>query len=858
MRYPVLVANSNDENLSQGEAETLDELVVRGADRLRLVPGDKIGAFKVIRELGQGGFGAVYLCEQSEPVRRQVAIKIIKPGMDSESIIARFEAEQQAVAMMSHSSIAKVFEAGTTEEGRPYFVMEYVKGVPINEYCDKNKLDTQARLKLFAKVCDGVHHAHQKGIIHRDLKPGNILVTIADRREPQPKIIDFGIAKATNQQLTEKEIFTQVGQMIGTPEYMSPEQADLNSEDVDTRTDVYSLGVVLYELLSGRLPFSPKELRSKGYAEIQRIIREEDPPRPSTQLTTLAGLDVDDDAGRIAHQRSTTIDSLSSTLRRELEWIPLKALRKDRSDRYASADALGEDVRRYLEGEALEAGPESTGYRLRKLVRRNKGPVIAAALITMTLIAGIIGTTIFAFSADRQRRLAEEQRDLVESQRIQTQREFDRAESVKNFVTTMLSSIDPRVSGPMDKELMTLVLSNAASNVAEEFSQQPATESELRAFIGYAFFQLGLFDEAEPHLVGSLKMCSQYLGQGHPETLRASYNLGSLYHAQARHDEAEHCFQEGFSAGRPTLGEDHPNVVALLSGLGLVQQTRGEYAKARDSFAKVVEVRRRILEPDDYLTLGAMHNLANIHWSMGEYAESLRHHEELLELRRGFLGNEHPDTLTSLYSVGSLHQIQGDLDQAKPFLVESLEGERRVLGPGHINTIRSTIGLGVFSYRQEDYEDALAYYLEALESATPALGDQHPLTALCRQNLGLLFWKQGRHEEAVGYYEQVWDDLRRIHGDDHPKLLDTAFYFMESLQAIGRLRKARDLAEFCVEGYSRVHGPGHDYTKSAIQMLVGIHEALHVREPDAGHDARARSWQSELDLREEAGPALDQ
>jgi serine/threonine protein kinase len=294
----------------------------------RIVPGDSVGPFKILSVIGEGGFGIVFLAEQTEPVKRRVALKVIKAGMDTDMVVARFEAERQAVAMMNHPGIAKVFEAGATKHGRPYFVMEYVKGEPLSKYCDKHKLITSERLDLFAKVCDAIQHAHQKGVIHRDLKPGNILVSVNNRDEPQPKVIDFGIAKATSQQLTEKTIFTQQGEMIGTPEYMSPEQAEMTGADIDTRSDVYSLGVILYELLSGKLPFDPQTLRSKGYSEIQRIIREEDPPRPSTRLTAVNS----DATVEIARDRQTTIDSLSNALRRELEWIPLKALRKDRTD----------------------------------------------------------------------------------------------------------------------------------------------------------------------------------------------------------------------------------------------------------------------------------------------------------------------------------------------------------------------------------------------------------------------------------------------------------------------------------------------------------------------------------------------
>jgi serine/threonine protein kinase/formylglycine-generating enzyme required for sulfatase activity len=348
--------------------------------------GDSVGAYKLISQLGEGGFGEVWLAERREPFVQRVALKLIKPGMDSKSVIARFEQERQALAVMNHPHIAKVLDGGLTPQGRPYFAMEYVKGEPITEFCDARKLGVKARLELFAQACEAVQHAHVKGIVHRDIKPSNILAYEVEGEGPALKVIDFGVAKAMSQPLTDKTIFTETGQMIGTPAYMSPEQADPSASGIDTRSDIYSLGVLLYELLTGTTPFDPKTLRAKAYAEIQRVIREEDPPTPSARISTISTKDANL-ASRVEKARGVALRELARELRSELEWIPLKAMRKEPAGRYQSATLLAEDVRNYLAGRPLVAAPESGGYRLRKFVRRN--PLRAAALVAVPLVLAV-------------------------------------------------------------------------------------------------------------------------------------------------------------------------------------------------------------------------------------------------------------------------------------------------------------------------------------------------------------------------------------------------------------------------------------------------------------------------------------
>ncbi|MGB7281824.1 MAG: serine/threonine-protein kinase, partial [Candidatus Acidiferrum sp.] len=706
----------------------------------------QIGPYRLLQVVGEGGMGEVWLAEQTTPIHRTVALKLIKAGMDTRAVVARFESERQALALMDHPCIARVFDAGSTPEGRPYFVMEYVPGLAITDYCDKHKLTIKERLELFTQVCEGVQHAHQKAIIHRDLKPSNVLV-IEQNDKAVPKIIDFGLAKATAQRLTEHTMFTELGMMLGTPAYMSPEQADQDEQNIDTRTDVYSLGVILYQLLVGALPFEPKALQAAGLEAVLRVIREQEPQKPSTKIRSMG------DASNISAQnRRMEPKSFARQLQGELDWITMKALEKDRVRRYGAASDLSADILRYLRNEPVAAGPATAGYRLKKYAARHRF-ALATAAVLLLLLAGFAVT-----QAVELRRITE--------QRNQIARERDRANRVTDFMTNMFRVSDPsqaRGNSVTARE----ILDKASTNVDAGLAQDPVLQAQMMHIMGDVYDNLGLYAQAMPLVQKSVEIQKRVLGPENPDTLKSQNNLAILLARSGHFPEAERLVRETMDTSRRVLGPDAPLTLGSTSNLAILLDHEGRLAEAEQLDRQTLEASRRVLGPEHPSTLKAMMTLANVLWHEGKLAEAEKQDREILDIRRRVLGPDHPDTLNTMNNLASVLDDEGHYADAEKLYRETLDIQRRVLGPEHPFTIGSMSNLANALDNEGQYAEAEKLCRESLDIRRKVLGPEHPETLESMNNLADVLSHESHNDEAVKLEQDVLTTRLRLLGPDN-------------------------------------------------------------------------------------------
>jgi eukaryotic-like serine/threonine-protein kinase len=728
-----------------------------------------IGAYRLIRRIGEGGMGEVWEAQQTAPVRRTVALKLLKAGMDTRQVIARFQAERQMLALMQHPGIAQVFDAGITDAGRPYFVMEYVEGVRITAYCDSANLNVHERLELFKQVCEAVQHAHQKGVIHRDLKPSNVLVTTHGGRS-LPKVIDFGLAKATTHEAQDHSL-TELGTLLGTPAYASPEQMSLGAIDIDTRSDVYSLGALLYELLVGVIPFEADGAQPLAVVEMRRAIREQEPTRPSARLARLG-----ERVSIIAQSRGVEVQALRKELRGDLDWIVMKALEKERERRYTSPHELALDIDRYLNHEPLQARPPTAGYRFRKFVRRHQLGTAFAAVLALLIVSFIVVTIVQA------QRIAKE-RDRATA-------EAAKANSINAFLQETLGSADPWQTG---KDIsIREVLANAATKADVEFKDQPVIGAAVKNTIGTSYMRLGQLDAADKLISDALSVRRNLLGT-HKDVAESFEMLTELHQTKGDYAQATQYANESINLYRTLYGEEHELTARAMTRLAELLGKQSMYEEARHYATRARAVLERQFGTESPKLLDTLQTVAEIHTAVGEFAEAERIIKLALEIARREYGAEHVITAKVTNDLASQYYRADRITEAVPLYTEASRTLSLVLGPDHPTTLTGKENLASVLMRTKKLDAALELLNEVLAGRKAKLGADAPPVVRTMVNTASVYNEAGRYTEAIELYELALPRFASAYGVEHA---DNAFLqasFGRTLRLSGDLRRAESV-----------------------------------------------------------------
>jgi tetratricopeptide (TPR) repeat protein/tRNA A-37 threonylcarbamoyl transferase component Bud32 len=736
---------------------------------------EAIGPYRILQLLGEGGMGVVYEAEQTSPLRRRVALKVMKVGMDTKEVVARFEAERQALAVMSHPGIAKVFDGGASETGRPYFVMELVKGIPITDYCDQRRLGLRERLGLFIRVCQAVQHAHQKGVIHRDLKPSNILVTEEDG-EAVPKIIDFGIAKAISQRLTEQTLVTVYGTAMGTLAYMSPEQAEMSTLDVDTRADIYSLGVMLYELMVGELPSDPDTLGYQAFV-LQLLSRETDAPRPSSRMSTAHN------RRYLAQLRRTDSGSLSKVLKGDLDWIALKAMEKDRNRRYETANGLAADLQRYLRSEPVTARPPTAWYRFRTFARRNRAGVAAGAAVAAALVTGVVLATVGLVRATRAERVARQ--------------EAETARATSDFLVRLFEQSDPGQTRGHEVTLRE-VLQDGARQVRAELGDRPALQARLLATIGQAWFGLGRLDSAQAAIEEALAIETAHAAPA-ADVAHAQVQLAQVLNEAGEFARAEMLNREALATYRREFGDAYrPEVAEATTVLAFSFVRRRAHEAEGVTLLRDLLARQRAAGVDDADLAGTMDVLCQLLLDVGDPDGARDLCLNTLAIRRRLYGPDDFGVAVSLQRAGIVNRLQGRFDEALADYREALATNLRLHGPDNIEEAWNHYDLSMTFRAMGSTDSALAHAREAVRLRRRWLEDDNPMLAEALTELATVLRLRGDLRGSVQAFAEgieVTERRLRSRPDTAPEaLIDLMAQhgrYAALLRATGRPDQAR-------------------------------------------------------------------